>query len=85
MLQYGGALSLDANCYATLTGCSFDNCAATSSGDNSTAVRCAYTLALGIPSTYYRPYSNCLSWLESDAQYIKSHTTHDSTRKRAVV
>ena len=41
MLQYGGALYLYANCHATLTGCSFDNCAATSSGD-ARAVRSSY-------------------------------------------
>ena len=61
MLQYGGALNLQGwsisdymqgNCHATLTGCSFDNCAATSSGDNSLAVRCVYTLALGTSSTH---------------------------------
>mgnify|MGYP006170166049 CR=1 FL=1 len=52
MLQYGGALYLQDNCHATLTGCSFDNCAATSSGDNSYAVRCLYALPLGIPSTH---------------------------------
>ena len=43
MLQYGGALYLYPNCHATLTGCFFYNCAATSLGYiSSGAVRSSY-------------------------------------------